>query len=291
MALAGLVLAGAVAGCGFGPGADVGGVGLTVTRDYGTEPVVDEQVGDIHSSDTVMRALDRSADITTRYGGRFVASINGTEATQSGGRPQDWFFYVNGTESEVGAADVPLTAGDRIWWDYRDWGSAMRVPAVVGSFPAPFAGSTAVVDCGPGVASACKAVRGSVTDAGAKIVRSDGAVTVLVGTWPDIRTSRTAGAIAGGPQRSGVFARFVPIGDGGWSLEGLGVNGRTARSFGAEAGLVAATRRFSGPPTWIVTGGTPAAVSSAAGALNVAALRDRYAVAVSGGEATRVPVP
>ena len=74
-ALASLVLAGAVAGCGLGPGEDVGGVQLTVTQDYGRDPMLDEQIGDVHSSDTVMRVLDRSADITTRYGGRYVGLV------------------------------------------------------------------------------------------------------------------------------------------------------------------------------------------------------------------------
>ena len=127
----------AVAGCGLGPGKDEGDVTLTVTRDYGDQVLV-QKSDSINESDDVLRVLDRNTDITTRYGGGFVQSIDGLEAVQSGGRSFDWFFYVNGIESPVGAAQYDLAGGDRIWWDYRDWTAAMRVPTVVGSWPEPF---------------------------------------------------------------------------------------------------------------------------------------------------------
>ena len=112
-----------------------------MTRDYGAERVLERTSGEVTETDTVMRVLEADADIETRYGGGFVQSIEGLEADEElGGAPYDWFFYVNGVESTVGAADFSLNGGERIWWDYRDWGAAMRVPAVVGSFPQPLAG-------------------------------------------------------------------------------------------------------------------------------------------------------
>src|SRR5258708_494016 len=72
--------------------------------------------------------------------GGFVQSIDGSEAEESGDHPLDWFFFVNGVESTIGAADYSLHGGESIWWDYRDWSGAMRVPAVVGSWPQPFSG-------------------------------------------------------------------------------------------------------------------------------------------------------
>ena len=122
-----------------------------MTRDYGAETLVDEATDDDPpESETVIRLLDREADITTRYGGGFVQSIDGLAGAERGGRRYDWFFYVNGIESPVGAADVHVHGGDRIWWDYRDWTDAMRVPAVVGSWPEPFAQASAEGDRQPG---------------------------------------------------------------------------------------------------------------------------------------------
>ena len=34
---------------------------------------------------------------------------------------RDWFFFVNGLEAEVGAAEYELSPGDRVQWDYRHW--------------------------------------------------------------------------------------------------------------------------------------------------------------------------
>jgi hypothetical protein len=121
VALALLFAALAAAGCGLGPGSGVEDAELTVTRDYGTVPVLQRRLGDLTESDTVMRALEGSAEITTRYGGGFVQSIEGLEAGRSGDSSLDWFFYVNGVESTIGAADFALHGGESIWWDYRDW--------------------------------------------------------------------------------------------------------------------------------------------------------------------------
>ena len=87
--------------------------------------------------------LDREAEIETRYGGGFVQSIEGVAGGTEDGRRLDWFFYVNGIESPVGSAERRVAGGDRIWWDHRDWTDAMRVPAVVGSWPEPFLQSSA----------------------------------------------------------------------------------------------------------------------------------------------------
>ena len=72
-------------GCGVGPGNDEGDVSLTVTRDYGSEVML-QKSDSIRESDTVIRLLDRNADISTRYGGGFIQSIDGLAGTQSGGR-------------------------------------------------------------------------------------------------------------------------------------------------------------------------------------------------------------
>ena len=82
----------------FGAGPSSGGTAmLTVTRDYGSKTLVEATDSDPPSSETVIRFLDSQADITTRYGGGFVQSINGL----AGSGDSDWFFYVNGIESRL----------------------------------------------------------------------------------------------------------------------------------------------------------------------------------------------
>jgi hypothetical protein len=291
-----LLAALATAGCGLGPGADLGAARLTVTREYGSVPVLDEEVGEVSESDTVMRVLEGRAKIATRYGGGFVQSIDGVEGGQRDGRAYDWFFYVDGVESPIGAADFSLDGGERIWWDYRDWTAANRVPAVVGSWPAPLVGGyegeahpVALVCDGGG--EACGLAREKLEAAGVKLAVGSpkGAIRVLVGPWARLRSDPAAALVEAGPAESGIFADFE-AGPGGTRLQGLDPAAKDVRGFGPDAGLVAATRRYEAPPVWLVTGSSAAGVRAAAGLLETAKLRDHYAVAVEAGHETPLPV-
>jgi uncharacterized protein DUF4430 len=290
-----LLAALAAAGCGLGAGADVGGVELTVTREFGATSMLRSQA-EAHESDTVMRVLEGSAEISTRYGGGYVQSIEGVEEAQHGGAPYDWFFFVDGVESPIGAADYSLRGGERIWWDYRDWAATNQVPAVVGSFPAPFTNGyegrshPVAVEC-EGGGGACARVRGALADAGVTVAPGSpgGAIRVLVGPWARLRSDPAAALIEAGPAESGVYADFER-GRSSYRLVGLDPAGKPSQGFGPGAGLVAATRRYEAAPTWVVTGATPAAVQAAAGLLAAAKLRDHYAVASEDGKETPLPV-
>jgi hypothetical protein len=287
----------AAAGCGLGPGRGLGEASLTVTRDYGAETVLAPVSGEVTEADTVMRVLERDADIDTRYGGGFVQSIDGLEAeAEAGAGPSDWFFYVNGVESTVGAADYSLHGGEAIWWDYRDWSAAMRVPAVVGSWPQPLKGGyegklrpVSLICRGGG--AACAIARDRLEGAGVSLAGGapDGAIRVLVGTWGRLRADPAAAQIGRGPQVSGVFAAVAE--DGGCAAQGLDESGHAARSLGPGAGLVAATRRYEAPPTWVVTGCDGEGVAAAARLLDAADLRDHYAVAVDSRGGPPIPLP
>ncbi|MFT3863011.1 MAG: DUF4430 domain-containing protein [Solirubrobacterales bacterium] len=298
-----LLLCGAAlvaAGCGLGPGSSVGTVDLTVTREFGAVKI-SESSGEANESDTVMRFLEGEDEIETRYGGGFVKSIDGVSESERGGHPYDWFFFVNGVLSPVGAAEVALEGGERIWWDNHDWAASEGVPAVVGSWPAPFTtgweghAPVVVVECDGGGA-ACGATETALEGEGVKVTvgggsgkAPKGAIRVLVGPWAKLRSDPTAALIENGPGESGVYADFGRS-QGTSRVVGLDELGEKARTFGADAGLVAATRRFEGPPVWLVTGGTGAAVRAAAAALNAKDLRDHYAVVSEAGAVTPLPL-
>jgi hypothetical protein len=297
----------AAVGCGLGPGEDEGEVELTVTRDYGSEVMVQES-DSIDESDTVLRVLDRNAEITTRFGGGFIQSIDGLAGSQSGGRRSDWFFYVNGVESPIGSAEYDPSDGDRIWWDHRDWTAAMRVPAVVGSWPEPFVHGfegtrwRTVVYCvkhkpcrrveahlGAALGSTGSVV--SLINPGVRRLKSDQTVGihVLVGPWRVLHAHPVAGQLAQSPSQSGVFARFV--GTKRPMLEVLNRDGQPAGSIGKGGGLIAALRSGEGPPTWVVTGTDAQGVAAAANLLGDS-LRNRYALATQPGAGPiGVPVP
>ena len=119
-------------GCGGSGGH--GRATLWVTRDEGKTVLL---VRRVPAGETAMQALDRSAKIDTRYGGRFVQAINGLSGSVSS--RHDWFYFVNGIEASRGAVEYRLHDGDVEWWDYRDWGRVgQSVSVVVGAFPEPF---------------------------------------------------------------------------------------------------------------------------------------------------------
>ena len=133
VALAALTAAVALAGCGAGPTAGDGEATLWVTRDRGADLIVDARVA---AGQTLLRALKSKADVETRYGGRFVQSIDGVEGSLAA--QSDWFWWVNGIEGDRSVAEYRLRDGDVAWLDFRDWADAERVPVVVGAFPEPF---------------------------------------------------------------------------------------------------------------------------------------------------------
>jgi hypothetical protein len=133
-----VLLALALAACGgAGAGGDQpseqGGATLWVTRDRGAEVLL---TATVPAGLTVIQALDREAEIETRYGGRFVQAIDGIEGSLA--RQRDWFFFVNGIEPDVGGTEVVLEEGDVAWWDFRAWESDTEALVVVGAFPMPF---------------------------------------------------------------------------------------------------------------------------------------------------------
>ena len=119
-------------GCG-GERAGSGSASLWVTRDRGATVLL---VRTVPAGLTAMQALDRELDVDTRYGGRFVQSIEGVEGDVS--KQRDWFWFLNGIEADLSAADYRLRPGDVEWWDLRSWEDQMREPVVVGAFPEPF---------------------------------------------------------------------------------------------------------------------------------------------------------
>ncbi|MDQ3867812.1 MAG: DUF4430 domain-containing protein [Actinomycetota bacterium] len=136
LALSALALV--VAACGGGSGAGDPARGgetatLWVTRERGAEVILEKA---IPAGSTALQALDREADVETRYGGRFVRAVNGIEGSIDARR--DWFYFLNGIEPDLGGADVTVHGGDVVWWDFRSWADTMAQPVVVGAFPEPF---------------------------------------------------------------------------------------------------------------------------------------------------------
>jgi hypothetical protein len=294
----------ALTGCSIGAGTQSsGGARITVTRDFGDDTVLRAATKSMPGGETAMRLLQRQTkDVETRYGGRFVESIDGISSGSKSGRRSDWFYYVNGIEEDVGAAEKKVHGGDHVWWDYRDWTTAMRVPAVVGSFPEPFAHGAdgkrfpIRIDCAQDADDTCDRLADQLSRAGIDASKTAlGApagkelLRFVVGRWEDVRSDGAARLIERGPGESGVFMRVGPAVGGGYRFDLLDRAGAVTASLTRAAGVVAATRFEEQQPTWVVSGTDDAGLEAAVRLLDVRTLRNRYAVASNAGRPIDVP--
>jgi hypothetical protein len=289
----------AAAGCGFGPGeAKSGDVQLRVTRDFGKrDTFADSRKSKVRDSDTVMRFLQSGHRVTTRYGGGFVQSIGGLAGDQAAER--DWFYYVNGSDASVGAADYKLSPGDVVQWDYHNWHATQHIPAIVGAYPEPFVHGMkgkrlpTRLECEDDSSVACKTVGDRLHQQGANVTSaaigspaSDKALRVIVARFGVAKQVRAAQALTLGPATSGVYARFDRAGR---TLTFLDAAGHAARVAPPGTGLLAATQQPSQPITWLVTGVDDSGVERAARAIGPTALRNAFAVAVTPAGLVRLP--
>ena len=289
-------------GCGIGPGEEQeGGAVIRVTRDFGHEEIASTATKTLHENETVMRVMQSKFDVDTRFGGRFVQSIDGVKGTGPGGM-RDWFFFVNGVEAEVGAADYELSPGDRVQWDFRDWDTAMRVPAIVGAFPEPFLTGTngrrrpVRVECDDAESDACRAAKDALDRVKVPVSGSslgapgtENVTRLVVARWPAARIVRGGFTLEEGPERSGVFARFAKDGR---SLDLLDADGDVARTVhpGDGTALVAALRPRADELLWLVTSLDAEGLAAGVKALRENALRDAFAVAVTGAVVEKLPL-
>ena len=160
--------------------------------------------------------------MTTRFGGRFVQSIDGVSGKGAGGRPRLVLLRKRAARVQgrrrlralarrLRAVGLPRLAGDR-----------MDIRAIVGAYPEPFRSGVEGKRCRCGSSAPTPARRrasGSsrrMSDAG---IPASGAalgaagnqkvIRVVVAPWERARRLPTVRAIEQGPRRSGVFARFT----------------------------------------------------------------------------------
>ena len=289
-------------GCGVGPGEErEGGATVRVTRDFGHTELEAIRTKTLREDQTVMRLLQSKLDVETRFGGRFVDAIDGLKGSHASGM-RDWFFFVNGVEASVGAAEYELSPGDRVQWDYRNWDAAMRVPAIVGAFPEPFlnglngARRPVRVECDDTESSPCHAAKDALDRVDVPVSGSslgapgtENVTRLIVARWPRARIVRGGFTLEEGPDRSGVFARFSKDGR---SLDLLDEDGEVARTVhpGDGTALVAALRPRADELLWLVTALDEGGLAAGVRALREDELRDAFAVAVTGRTVEKLPL-
>ena len=231
----------------------------------------------VEPGQSVMRATRGATDVRTAYAGAFVQSMLGLDSDRSGTR--DWFFYVNGLVSSVGAKEVRLHDGDTVWWDHRFWRDLQEAPAVVGVWPAPWALADGR---GPEVA-ADPPLDAPLGEAGAHLVQGDPPFRVRVGASDDIARDDPVWRDAlADPGRAGLT---VAIADG--AVVAMGPDGGPRTAVPGARALIAAVPTGTVPEDGallVVAGLDADAAQAAAEALarDPGIVRLTYAVALDG---------
>lgn len=290
----------AFAGCGGKAEVPTGGkVSVTVSQNFGEtrlEPTASQTAAE---QDTVVNVLE-AARFQVRANGATVEEIDGVSSGRQGGRPVQWYSFVNGIATPEGAAERRLYKNDRIWYDLHESTAGGKVQAVVGSFPEPFRSGIdgkkypiRIVCMAPEDRS-CDEVEERLQAAGVtKLTRSNlesspgQVLRVLVGTWKELRKDIAARTLETGPLESGVFAKPNVAGD---QIQLLDPEGEVEKTLGPGSGLVAATTFLEQRPTWLITGTDDVGVAAAAAALTEDMLRYRFALAIEQGQGVPLPV-
>ncbi len=280
---------------------------VVVTRDFGRELVLEQKI-EIEADTSAMAALQMVADVETKYGGGYVGAINGI-SSESGeaDKKKDWFFYVNGIASNLGARDYILQNGDVEHWDFRDWSYQQFIPAIIGDFPQPFLSgyldkkkSTLVV-YEPAFSTGAEALAAMMQEYGiaeVSAIRSD-----LLADEAKENSNLIIIAARENPliselnkvhKKLGFFVYLEPDG-----LTVLDAEGNPSIKPGESCGLIQATQNPWNPGgvgsgesvVWIVTGFDDDGVKRAVAALleNQDSLRHAFAAVIDKGQVVKIP--
>ncbi|HEY6151169.1 MAG TPA: DUF4430 domain-containing protein [Gaiellaceae bacterium] len=192
-----LVFVVVAAGCGS---TSSGRAVVWVTRDRGAQVL---HTGKVPAGLTAMQGLERVSKVSTRYGGRYVRSVDGV--SEKGQRA--WFYYVNGYLADRSAAEYRLHAGDVEWWDYRPWNDPLQDPLAVGAFPEPFLHGYGgkrrrTVILGSGVEALARRLHATVAPPGAgTLARDVNVISVRAGAGTRAALAYTGSTSPGSPVR------------------------------------------------------------------------------------------
>lgn len=280
-------------------------VSLWVTRDFAREEMFARKVP-LEPGKSVMNILQDNLQVKTQYGGGFVESINGLASGYTGAdkKKKDWFYYMNGIITSVGAMDYRPIAGEVIWWDYHDWGSTVFTPAVIGAFPEPFRSGYRGVNPGTMVlvTPECEKLGEKLAEymrsLGVKEVEvkpysesllvEDKKITLVVGLWNQLENSPYWQRMQKQRRKTGLFVELASD-----YFATLSANGAVSQRFHENVGAIIATGTGMGDttPVWLVTGLDQNGLESTVKILteNNGAVKQHFGALVVDGKVIAVP--
>ena len=277
-------------------------VRVIVSHGFGNESLVDELVT-VDNGSNALDALEQVASVETAYGGGFVTAINGISSAAGA----DWFFYINGILTNVGARDYALHQGDVERWDFHSWGFCSFVSALIGDFPEPFGHGyggevpPTVVVYSPGLENEASGVAAMQAQFGVGNV----SIVTAAELSPEekgrcnliLLGGRDCELVSAVNQLRDTLCFYAYFGEGELLL--LDSRGEAAGEYGAGCGLIQASQNPWNPNgigacqnvLWLVSGTDEAGVRDAVDVLvnHSAELRHAFGAVIAGGEVIKVP--
>lgn len=278
---------------------------LLISKNYGKESILEKKLL-FKNGDTVMSILMQNAAVDTDYDGGFVEGINGIKNVSGGisGQNQDWFYFVNGVLTDVGASDLTLGAKDTVWWDYHAWTKGSFSPSVIGCYPEPFLhgfrgnSGVTIFYTKEGKASAQSLLASlkkmGVTKTAIEAI-SDQALGrkanpgIIMGTWKELNTLKSVKDLNEAFNKTGAFSHFTDK-----ELELFNNQGKPAKKVSKDAAIIISTAQGMGDssPVWLIVGIDSKSLQSAADILinNPQKIYRMYGAAVINGKVVSLPL-
>ncbi|MEL7564904.1 MAG: DUF4430 domain-containing protein [Dehalobacterium sp.] len=282
-------------------------VALKVTRDFGTQVIFNKKV-EIKNNQTIMELLEANLDIETDWDGGFIKGINGLISDKGGlsGKRTDWFYYVNGICSDVGADGYAPAPGETIWWDYHLWQSmGSAISAVIGCYPEPFIhgyegkiGATTIMSTQEKSALAEK-LKQALTDQGVKTVNLSGldegklakrtGPVIALGEWQELNQVKWLEDFNKAYRKTGTGVHFTDP-----EAELVKYNGELDQAVSGSVGVIVATGSGLGDesPLWLVAGTDEKGLEQAINVLvnTPEKINGLYSAAIVNGEIVCLPI-
>ncbi len=285
-----------------------GNLQMLVTHNFGAASEFNRSVS-YYGGESVMDVMRQHLEIETAYGGSFVNSINGvksgyTDKSIFTRKKRDWFYYVNGVVSSVGADAYAAKNSASVWWDYHDWsGSGSNTPAVVASYPHPF--TSGYEGARPGTVIYYSDGHADDADRLASALRGQGAQgvstasyrnqtlienttnVILLGLWSELEDHSSVQDVMSSPTRTGIYAK---VKDG--AVQMLDYTGDESGKAGQAMVVATGTGNGDTTPTWLLIGVNDAALDEAVNTMTSGGskLRGKVGIVLSGSTAVGIPV-
>ncbi len=260
-------------GCSAGAVNNEGVIEVIVSRDFGKEELSSKRI-DVAEGQTVLDILEENFEIETAYGGSFVNGIDGLKSgftNQKKREKIDWFYYVNGILTQVGAGDYEIRTGDVVIWDYHYWDNANYLSSMIGAYPNNFVngydGNVLNVNilCIEGYEQEGEKLQAYLTNHGVgnvessnvdeEVLQDDGINTIVIGPWDELLKYEYISELYENREKAGLFFEIDE------SIAALDHDGNRIETFDKGAVIASALKGYGVMSTiWLITGNDEACI-------------------------------